>query len=104
MESGKKSSSSKSGKLGSDEVDIDPEIVYFTFSRVRPFFSCGRPVNETLESLIKGDLDTSDLPSITLLFDGVSYFSLNNRRLFVFKSLRQAGKLETVRARVKPVP
>ena len=105
MESGKKSSSSRSSaKLGADEVDIDPEIIYFTFSRVRPFFSCGRPVSETLESLIKGDLDTSDLPSITLLFDGVSYFSLNNRRLFVFKTLRQAGKLSTVRARVKPVP
>jgi hypothetical protein len=25
-------------------IEIDPAIVYFTFSRVRPFFSCGRPI------------------------------------------------------------
>jgi hypothetical protein len=29
---------------------------------------------------------------------------LNNRRLFVFKSLRSAGLIQTVVARVKPVP
>jgi len=74
-------------------IEIDPAIVYFTFSRVRPFFSCGRPIQETLDSLLQGDIITSDLPSITLLFDGKNYFSLNNRRLFVFKTLRAAGKL-----------
>jgi len=44
------------------------------------------------------------LPSISLLFDGTNYFSLNNRRLFVFKTLRSAGLIQTVIARVKPVP
>jgi hypothetical protein len=53
---------------------------------------------------LKGALSTADLPSITLLHDGTNYFSLNNRRLFVFKALRAAGKLDTVRVRVKPVP
>jgi len=38
------------------------------------------------------------------LFDGTNYFSLNNRRLFVFKTLRSAGLIQTVIARVKPVP
>jgi hypothetical protein len=85
-------------------IELDPALVYFTFSRVRPFFSCGRPVQETLDSLLQGDLSTADLPSITLLFDGKHYFSLNNRRLFVFKTLRAAGKLQTIRARIKQVP
>jgi len=85
-------------------IEIDPSVVYFTFSRIRPFFSCGRTIQSTLDSLLKNELVTADLPYITLLFDGKNYFSLNNRRLFVFKSLRQAGKLMTVRARVKPVP
>jgi arabinogalactan endo-1,4-beta-galactosidase len=85
-------------------MDIDPMIVYFTFSRIRPFFSCGRPIQETLDALIKGEVLIADLPSIQLLFDGKNYFSLNNRRLYVFKTLKQAGLIEQVRARVKPVP
>lgn len=68
-------------------------MVYFTFSRVRPYFSCGKPVQETLDALAKGELDTGDLPQITLLYDGRNYFSLNNRRLFVFKTLRMAGSI-----------
>ena len=78
----------KKKPLGPDEIEIDPDIIYFTFSRVRPFFSCGRPVQQTLDALIKGDLTTADLPQISLLFDGHDYFSLNNRRLFVFKTLK----------------
>jgi hypothetical protein len=100
----KASGKKQQGAKNSDELDIDPALVYFTFSRVRPFFSCGRPVQETLDALLSGSLSTSELPSITLLHDGTNFFSLNNRRLFVFKTLRQAGKIATVRARVKPVP
>ena len=104
MESNKHGKQGKAKPLGPDEIEIDPDIVYFTFSRVRPFFSCGRPVQATLDALLKGEINTADLPQISLLFDGRDYFSLNNRRLFVFKTLKQAGKLQTVRARVKPVP
>lgn len=94
----------KSLPLEPGTVEIDPSLVYFTFSRVRPMFSCGRPIQETLDSLLSGALSTSDLPQITLLYDGKNYFSLNNRRLYVFKTLKQAGLIKNIRARVKPVP
>ena len=74
-------------------VEVDPSIIYFTFSRVRPFFSCGRPVQATLDAITRGETQTWDLPSISLLFDGKHYFSLNNRRLFVFKALKDAGMI-----------
>lgn len=86
------------------DVSIDPSIVYFTFSRIRPKFSCGRTVEDTLRELIEGRLDLQTLPRITLLHDGRNYFSLNNRRLYVFKRLREAGVISTVPARVKAVP
>ena len=96
----------KKGKKPLDPgmIEIDPSHVYFTFSRIRPFFSCGRPIQQTLDQLLKGEIQPSDLPSISLLFDGTNYFSLNNRRLFVFKTLKSAGLIQTVIARVKPVP
>lgn len=85
-------------------VQVDPLPVYFTFSRIRSQFSCGRRVHDTLQALLDGALSPADLPTIALLFYGVNYFSLNNRRLFVFKELARRGLVSTVPARVRPVP
>lgn len=86
-------------------IRIDPADIYFTFSRIRPKFSCGRSVHETIAALELGILDTADVPPIALLVDGAgNYYSLNNRRLYCFKELRSRGLIETVVARVKPVP
>lgn len=83
---------------------IDPQGVFFTFSRVRPKFSCGRKVVETLDDIRCGRVLIEKLPRITLLFDGQNYFSLNNRRLFVYKQLREEGFLRSVPVRIKGVP
>lgn len=104
MDKKKSNKSGPSKSLDPGMIEIDPSLVYFTFSRIRPTFSCGRPIQQTLDQLLKGELQPGDLPSISLLYDGTNYFSLNNRRLFVFKTLRGAGLLSTVVARVKPVP
>jgi hypothetical protein len=85
-------------------VDIDPQIIYFTFSRIRPKFSCGRTVQETIDALSNGSLSFLDLPRISVLFDGRHYYSLNNRRLYVFKVLREAGLVTMIPARLKAVP
>ncbi|EGX88048.1 hypothetical protein CCM_09184 [Cordyceps militaris CM01] len=85
---------------------VDPDDVFFTFSRLRPQFSCGRRVHDTLEAVLRRDLDPQDLPPISVLRDPSTghLFSLNNRRLYVFKALRAAGRLDTVAVRVRPVP
>ena len=45
MDKKKNSGKSSSGpKLEPGMILIDPAEVYFTFSRIRPFFSCGRPI------------------------------------------------------------
>lgn len=91
-------------------LDIDPNTIYFTHSRVRPYFSgCGRRLEETLDDLMNGRMDLASLPIITILrgaggsSDGTSghYFSLNNRRLWVLKELRKAGKLPSNLVRVR---
>ena len=88
---------------------VDPMPVYFTFSRIRPQFSCGRRVADTLAALTDGTIKVSDLPPIGVLVDAAgNHFSLNNRRLFAFKALARAGLLGAtdgkVPARLRPVP
>lgn len=45
-----------------------------------------------------------ELPTISVLFDGTNYFSLNNRRLYVLKALHQLGVLDKVVVRLKSPP
>lgn len=87
-------------------TEVDPNEVFFTFSRLRPQFSCGRRVEDTLNAILNNELRAEDLPPISVLLDPATghMFSLNNRRLYVFKSLQAEGKLQTIPVRVKPVP
>jgi hypothetical protein len=83
---------------------IDPINVFFTHSRIRPFFSgCGRRIIDTLSDIESGRLQLEMLPVITILENGIHLFSLNNRRLYVLKQLRMKGFLpnNTIRVRIK---
>ena len=81
---------------------IDPIGIYFTHSRIRPFFSgCGRRIKDTIMDIETGKLDISNLPMITILRNGEFYFSLNNRRLYVLKELRKKGILDKNQIKVR---
>lgn len=87
-------------------TEVDPNEVFFTFSRIRPKFSCGRRVEDTLNAILNNDLRAQDLPPVSVLLDPSTghMFSLNNRRLYVFKALQAQGNLSTIPVRIKPVP
>ncbi|KAG5480012.1 hypothetical protein LSCM1_06432 [Leishmania martiniquensis] len=85
-------------------VDIDPLIVHFTFSRIRPRFSCGRTIESTLQQFRDGELHPCDLPFLSVLTDGAHYYSQNNRRLYAYKQLRREGVLATIPVRLRPIP
>ena len=51
----------------SGDVMLDPRLIRFTHSRIRPLFSCGRRVEDTLESLRSGTIKMADLPRITVI-------------------------------------
>eukprot|EP00755_Sulcionema_specki_P015791 Sspe_Gene.9891::Locus_3325_Transcript_3_3_Confidence_0.600_Length_3071::g.9891::m.9891/K08597/SENP8, NEDP1, DEN1; sentrin-specific protease 8 len=104
---GKAKAKKGSGARGSAQpglVPVDVKDVRFTHSRIRPFFSCGRRVEQTLDDLRKGVIAVADLPPITLISkDGQPpYFSLNNRRLYVLKELRREGVITEIPVRIKP--
>jgi hypothetical protein len=86
---------------------VDPVNLRFTHSKIRPIFSDGHLVEETLAELVAGRLQVSDLPQIVVhKLDHQHYFSLNNRRLWVLKQLRDRGLLKDnkVLVRVRPMP
>eukprot|EP00903_Cladosiphon_okamuranus_P013197 g12309.t1 len=82
-------------------LDVDPRRVRYAHSKIKPLFSgCGRTIEQTLCEIRDGKTRAADLPMITVLFgpldpsDGQRwFFSLNNRRLFVFKECREEGLL-----------
>ena len=86
------------------KLELDPRVIRFTHSRIRPFFTgCGRRVEDTLNDIVDKRMNVSDLPLITVIVgqeDG-SYFSLNNRRLYVIKELAKRGIISTINVRAK---
>lgn len=72
---------------------VNPLDVRFAHSRVRPFFSgCGRRLDVTLSSLVRGELPLASLPPIAVLsLPGGLLVSLNNRRLYVLQELARTA-------------
>lgn len=82
---------------GKSIIRINPAIVYFTHSRVRPFFTgCNKRIEETLEEILSGRTRVDQLPLISVIENDGHYFSLNNRRLYLFKELLKLGILTEV--------
>ena len=75
-------------------IDIDPNVVRFTHARVRPYFSgCGKKIEDSISELKSGTIALDDIPLITVIENDGHYFSLNNRRLYMFKFLNREGFL-----------
>lgn len=103
--SGKSGSSGGGGKSSGEQiVDVDPTTIYFTFSRIRPCFSCGRTIESTTEQMTKCELKPTDLPLLAVFTDGKHLYSQNNRRLYMYKQLKARGILQTVPVRLRPLP
>jgi hypothetical protein len=80
------------------QSNLDPALIYFTNSKIRQRFSNQKPLQETLDALVKNEITVHDIPRIRVIQDPISgkYYSMNNRRLYVFKQLRSLGLLTEV--------
>lgn len=101
-----KPNSSVSSSSRRDTIRVDPVSVYFTHARVRPIFTgCNKMIEETLQEIINRVTKIDDIPMITVLESDGCLFSLNNRRLYLFKELAKRGLLppEGVLCQTKPM-
>lgn len=103
--SAKKGGSKTVGSNSRNGITIQPDIVYFTHSRVRPQFTgCNKVIADTIAEIVSGQTRIEDIPMITVIENEGNYFSLNNRRLFMFKELSKLGLLpaEGIQCLIKP--
>lgn len=96
-------------KRGERMEMLDPADIMFSYRKVSERFSgCAETLQETLDEVLDGTVcPKTDIPVIA----GVEWVdkqsgkymvaSLNNRRLWVFKAARDAGKVQTVPVRIK---
>jgi len=70
-------------------VFMDPRSIRYTQECISDMFKNGKYLLDTLESLQNGDIPLSNIPILEVVFYKDAYWTLNNRRLWVFQ---QYGK------------
>ena len=84
------------GISGENTCLINPSQIYFSHSRICPYFS-GRScqsLRQTFEEICDGKVNIEDLPLIEILqLENGDFISLNNRRLWVLKECNKRGLL-----------
>jgi len=69
-------------------------VLEFGVFEVNPSFRCGKALESTLSDIESGRVAVGELPMITVIQQGEFMFSMNNRRLWVFKQCRRRGLLK----------
>jgi translation initiation factor 1A len=82
---------------GSGELrQMDPSLVRFSQATISPVFRNGGPIESSIVSIMRGQLDFADINMIYCTeLDGKVY-SLDNRRLYVARVLQTMGVIESV--------
>ncbi len=83
---------------------LNPDIIYYTHSKIRGRFSgCGLTIEETFNQIVNKQIDITSIPKIKVFTDGINYYSENNRRLYLFKKCKQFGLLNEIEVVIKPI-
>jgi hypothetical protein len=74
------------------KIEIDPCRVLYSQCCIKPTFTNGKLVEETIEKLVNGELSPKEIKPIRVWTspDGKMY-SLDNRRLYAFKEAIRRG-------------
>ena len=64
---------------------LSPSEIRYSQNSIRGTFSCGKDLDETVEHLLKGEITVDDIPKIGVAEKDGKYYSMDNRRLWVFK-------------------
>ncbi|EDO46833.1 predicted protein [Nematostella vectensis] len=84
-------------------VLLKPSEIRFTTNIVGRMFDNGLPLTETLAQLVNGEILLEDIPKIEVVWyqEKWEWYTLNNRRLWVFKELEKTGKCKLIKTRRK---
>ena len=87
-------------------LTLDPDVIYFTHSKIRKRFTgCNKLIEDTLNEIQSKITTIDDIPIITVYCDGHNYFTQNNRRLYLYKKCKSKGLLKDnlINVLIKPM-
>ena len=76
---------------------MDPRDILFTHSSISRCFRNGTVVDDTIEAILKGEIELTALPAMGLIELDGHYFCLSNRRLFLHRVLANLGRCQQAR-------
>ena len=81
-------------------VLVKPSEVCFTRHILEPKFDNGIPLMETVTQLQNGEILSEDIPLIEIVwyYEKSAWYTLDNRRLWVFKELEKLGEVVRIKA------
>jgi len=77
-------------------VELAPSEIRFMHDTIRPQFRNGKGVNQVIEDIYKGVTKIEDIPRIEVTKRNNKYYSLSNRRLYVFRVLQKRKFLSRI--------
>lgn len=77
---------SYSRKVQFEHIMAYPRNVLFTRPCINDRFSCGKPVESTVEELMSGAVSVEDIPTITVVMRHGRLLTLDHRRLYAFRA------------------
>lgn len=83
-------------------ITLSPTDIRFMHNNIDSRFRNGNYVNDTIEKIAKGLLRVEALPKISVLTLRGAYFTLGNRRLYVYRVLHHRGLLDRVQVKLIP--
>lgn len=86
--------------MDSNYTRMAPSKIFFTQNSIAAEFQNGYSVNETLREIELGEMFVEDFPAMRVVKMNNKYYSLDNRRLYVFRVLEKRGKLKSVDVRI----
>lgn len=87
-------------------IFLKPDIIYFTHSKIRNRFTgCGKYLTETYDEIVKNPDLINKIPKIKVIYNSETneFYSMNNRRLWVFKKLYEDKKIKEIPALVENI-
>lgn len=70
-------------------LEISPSEIRYSQDTMRSRFRNGNPIEETLINLLSGKITVDDIPRISVAEKDGKYYSMDNRRLYVFKRFEE---------------
>lgn len=92
----------KKSAKSSSYFEINPSIIRFQHSKIKPVFSDGKSIESSYNE-VKSNIEVlENIPKILVKYDNEgNYYSFNNRRLFLYKRLYDDGLIKCIQVRLE---